>query len=102
MIRAPPSSTLFPYTALFRSVAAPGVLGNDTDVEGDGLTVSSVNGLPANVGTEITLTSGAKVTLNANGSFTSKPNGAFQTHPHDPPPPPPPPSHPPHPPLLPK
>ena len=60
-------------------VAAPGVLGNDTDVEGDSLTVSFVNGLAANVGTEITLASGAKVTLNANGSFTYKPNGAFES-----------------------
>ena len=60
-------------------VAAPGVLGNDTDVEGDSLTVSVVNGLAANVGSEITLASGAKVTLNANGSFTYKPNGAFES-----------------------
>ncbi|MCA6122729.1 VCBS domain-containing protein [Bradyrhizobium sp. WSM 1704] len=32
------------------SVAAPGVLGNDTDPEGDALVVSAVNGLAANVG----------------------------------------------------
>ncbi len=61
------------------SVAAPGVLGNDTDAEGDTLTVAEVNGVVADVGTEITLTSGAKVTLNADGSFTYKPNGAFES-----------------------
>jgi VCBS repeat-containing protein len=61
------------------SVAAPGVLGNDTDVDLDPITVAQANGSSANVGTEITLTSGAKVTLNANGSFTYNPNGAFES-----------------------
>ena len=59
------------------TVAAPGVLGNDTDT--DPLTVAEVNGSAASVGTEITLGSGAKVTLNANGSYTYKPNGAFES-----------------------
>ncbi len=58
--------------------AAPGVLGNDTDVVADALSVGEVNGSAANVGTEITLASGALVTLNANGSYTYKPNGAFE------------------------
>ena len=49
-------------------VAAPGVLANDTDVEGDSLTVVRVNGLAANVGTPVTLASGAIVTLNSDGS----------------------------------
>ena len=58
-------------------MAAPGVLGNDTDVDGDSLTVGQVNGVAqrrhrAHAG------SGAKVTLNANGSYTYKPNGAFE------------------------
>ena len=60
------------------SVAAPGVLGNDTDADVETITVARVNGVTANVGTEIMLGSGAKVTLNANGSFTYKPNGAFE------------------------
>ena len=54
-------------------VAAPGVLANDTDVEGDSLTVAKVNGLAANVGIPVTLASGAIVTLNADGSFTLRP-----------------------------
>ena len=61
------------------SVAAPGVLSNDTDADVETLTVVRVNGATASVGTEIILASGAKVTLNANGSFTYKPNGAFET-----------------------
>ena len=61
------------------TVAAPGVLGNDTDVDVEPLQVAQVNGLAANVGTQITLTSGAKVTLNANGSFTYDPNGSFES-----------------------
>jgi VCBS repeat-containing protein len=59
--------------------ATPGVLGNDTDVEGDSLTVSEVNGETADVGTEITLTSGALLTLNADGSYTYDPNGQFES-----------------------
>ena len=60
------------------TVGAPGVLGNDTDVVHDPLTVARVNGAAVSVGTEITLASGAKVTLNADGSYMYKPNGAFE------------------------
>ena len=61
------------------TVAAAGVLGNDTDVDVETLTVSKVNGLAANVGTEITLTSGAKLTVNADGSYSYNPNGKFES-----------------------
>uniref|UniRef100_A0A8J7AE96 FG-GAP repeat protein n=1 Tax=Desmonostoc muscorum LEGE 12446 TaxID=1828758 RepID=A0A8J7AE96_DESMC len=55
------------------------VLTNDTDPDtGDILTVSAVNGNPANVGNQIILTSGALLTLNANGTFTYNPNGKFE------------------------
>ena len=54
------------------------MLANDTDVEGDSLTVVEVNGLAANVGIPVTLASGAIVTLNADGSFTYDPNGSFE------------------------
>ncbi len=60
------------------TVAAPGVLGNDTDVDVEALTVAEVNGVAANVGSEITLASGAKVTLNADGSFSYTPSPAHQ------------------------
>jgi VCBS repeat-containing protein len=61
------------------SVAAPGVLGNDTDVEGDTLAVVEVEGAALNVGAEVTLVSGATVTLNSDGSFSYDPNGAFES-----------------------
>jgi hypothetical protein len=59
------------------TVAAPGVLGNDTDADGNPLSVSAVNGAPANVAVEITLASGATLTLNADGSFTYTPTFNF-------------------------
>jgi VCBS repeat-containing protein len=60
------------------NVVAPGVLDNDSDVDGDTLGVSEVNGSAASVGQQIALSSGALVTLNANGSFEYDPNGAFE------------------------
>ena len=48
------------------TVAAPGVLGNDTDVDGDALTAVLVSG-PAN----------GTLTLNADGSFTYTPDANF-------------------------
>ena len=59
------------------SQSAPGVLGNDSDSDGDGLTVTEVEGALENVGTEITLNSGALLTLDGNGAFTYDPNGQF-------------------------
>ena len=58
-------------------VGAPGVLENDTDAEGDPLSVVMVNGSVLDVGEGITLTSGATLTLNGNGSYDYDPNGAF-------------------------
>jgi len=55
------------------NVAAPGVLGNDTDADGDPLNVAQVNGVPANVGVDIALPSGATLRVNADGSFTYTP-----------------------------
>jgi VCBS repeat-containing protein len=48
------------------TVAAPGVLGNDSDVDGDALTAVKVSD-PAN----------GSVTLNPNGSFTYTPNANY-------------------------
>jgi VCBS repeat-containing protein len=59
------------------SVAAPGVLGNDTDVENDPLRVMVVDHSTTNVGVQITITSGALVTLNSDGSLSYNPNGKF-------------------------
>ena len=57
---------------------APGVLGNDTDPDGDDLSVSQVNGSAGDVGTEITLDSEALLTLSADGGYTYDPNDAFE------------------------
>ncbi len=51
--------------------------GVDADVDGPALSVSAVNGVGANVGTQITLASGALLTLNADGTYSYDPNGAF-------------------------
>jgi VCBS repeat-containing protein len=59
------------------TVSATGVLGNDTDVDGQFLTVSQVNGLAANVGTQVTLPSGALLTVGADGHLCYDPNGRF-------------------------
>ena len=50
------------------------VLGNDSDPEGDPLTVSEIDGQPAVVGTPVTLTDGSgTVTLNVDGTLTFEP-----------------------------
>ncbi len=61
------------------TVAAPGVLANDTDPEGDALTVDQVGGSAANVGTNLTSAGGATVKVNANGSLTYDPRGHFDS-----------------------
>ncbi|MBG6166368.1 putative neuraminidase, partial [Labrenzia sp. EL_195] len=53
------------------------LLANDTDVDGDGLSVASVNGSSASVGSQIVLDSGALLTVNADGTFSYDQNGAF-------------------------
>ncbi|WP_299474577.1 Ig-like domain-containing protein [uncultured Roseibium sp.] len=53
------------------------ILANDTDTDGDSLTVASVNGSAASVGSEIVLESGALLTVNANGTFSYDQNGAY-------------------------
>ena len=49
--------------------AGTGVLGNDTDKDGDAITITAVNGNGANVGNSTAGTYG-HLTLNANGSYT--------------------------------
>ena len=51
--------------------------GEDSDPDGDPLTVTAVNGEAADIGSEIALPSGALLTLNDDGSFDYDPNGAF-------------------------
>ena len=53
------------------------VLNNDTDIDGDTLTVTELNGEAADVGSQVTLASGALLTLNSDGSYSYNPNGQF-------------------------
>ncbi|MCB1382271.1 MAG: tandem-95 repeat protein [Notoacmeibacter sp.] len=53
--------------------------GADNDVDNDALTVTAVNGVPGDIGNQITLPSGALLTLNANGTYAYDPNGVFDT-----------------------
>ncbi|MGB3431929.1 retention module-containing protein [Achromobacter sp.] len=55
-----------------------GVLTNDSDPDGDTLTVSHVNGSAASVGAAIAGTHGGMFTLNADGSYIFSPGSAFQ------------------------
>ena len=60
------------------STMAGNVLANDSDPDGDSLTVTSVNGSTANVGQQITLASGALLTLGVNGDLSFVTNGAYE------------------------
>ena len=65
-------------TAALGNVLSDNGSGTDSDVDGDTLTVTQVNGVGANVGTQIALASGALLTVNANGTFNYNPNGQFE------------------------
>ncbi len=57
--------------------AVGGVLSNDSDPDGDTLTVSAVNGSATAIGTSIAGSSGGTFTLNADGSYAFDPGTAF-------------------------
>ena len=57
--------------------SANGFLNNDSDPDGDRLSIILIDGRPFSFGTPITLASGAKLTINADGSFQYDQNGAF-------------------------
>jgi hypothetical protein len=59
------------------TVSAPGILGNDSDPDGDPLQIADINGASAVLGTPITLPSGAVLTVNANGSLSYTPPSGF-------------------------
>ncbi|MEL6435207.1 MAG: putative Ig domain-containing protein [Pseudomonadota bacterium] len=70
--------TLDEDTALIIDVLN-GILDNDSDADGDPLTITQVNGQTFNDGQQVTLASGALVTVNDDGSFTYDPNGQFES-----------------------
>ena len=59
------------------TIATGNVLDNDSDFNGDRLTVTEINSNANNIGQEITLASGVLLTLNSNGSFSYNPNSQF-------------------------
>ncbi len=65
-------------TVLNVPVATGVIDSNDSDADGDPLTVTRLNGAVLVSGAPVSLTSGAIVTLNDDGSFSYDPNGAFE------------------------
>lgn len=59
------------------SAVGGNVLANDSDPDGDPLTVVAVNGNAGAVGSPVTLASGAILVLNADGTYSYDPNGRF-------------------------
>ncbi|MBV9692268.1 MAG: VCBS domain-containing protein, partial [Alphaproteobacteria bacterium] len=53
------------------------LLANDSDPDGDSITITAVNGSAGNVGHQIALASGALLTVNSDGTYTYDPNHAF-------------------------
>ena len=72
-----PNSVSTGENQLFSVTAAGGVLSNDSDPDGDTLTVSAVNGSPTAIGTSVAGSGGGTFTLNANGSYAFDPGTAF-------------------------
>ena len=66
-------------TTLNGDVLADNGNGADSDPDGDPLAVTEVNGVAADVDTQITLASGALLTVNGDGSFDYDPNGQFES-----------------------
>ena len=54
------------------------MIANDSDVDGDTLSVTELNGSAVGIGSTVTLASGAQLTLNADGSLAYDPNGQFE------------------------
>jgi len=64
-------------TALVGNVLLDNGDGPDSDVDGDALTVTEIDGAAADIGNPIRLAAGGALTLNADGSFTFDPAGFF-------------------------
>jgi hypothetical protein len=71
-----PTATNDSQTTAFNTAIAISVLTNDTDSDGDTLSVTQIAGVAATVGTPVTVTHGA-ATLNANGSITYTPTTGY-------------------------
>ncbi len=78
----PPTATDDSYDTAADTVltlsAETGVLANDTDPDGDPLTVVAVDGEGGDVGRRLALASGALLTVEADGALVYDPNGSFE------------------------
>ena len=59
------------------NVPAAGILGNDSDPNGDSLGITQINGAAYTPGSQITLPSGALLTVAADGGYQYDPNGVY-------------------------
>jgi len=75
-VNDPPVAVNDTFTTGEDTPATFAVLGNDSDVDGDALTITQINGTAIAVGGSVAVTGGA-VTLNANGTLTYAPNLNF-------------------------
>ncbi|MEO1006657.1 MAG: FG-GAP-like repeat-containing protein, partial [Cyanobacteria bacterium J06638_38] len=73
----PPVAVDDNFTINENQILAGDVLENDTDADGDKLTVTAINGNSNNLNQQITLPSGVKLTLSSNGTFSYNPNSVF-------------------------
>ena len=65
------------FTTNEDTALADDIVANDIDPNGDTVTVTTVNGEIASVGSAITLASGATLLVNADGTFSYDPRGVF-------------------------
>lgn len=78
-VNVPPVAVADNFTINENQTATGNVLTNDTDANGDTLTVTAINGNSNNIDQQITLPSGVQLTLNSNGTFSYDPNSLFDT-----------------------
>jgi len=75
---------VYQYSVLSGDLTADNGNGEDSDVDAsDTLSVTLVNGSPANVGSQIVLASGALLTVNADGTFEYDDNDVFGLAPNE-------------------
>jgi uncharacterized repeat protein (TIGR01451 family) len=76
-VNDPPVAVADSATIPASMTASGNVLANDSDPDGDTLTVSAVNGAGGNVGSSVTGSNGGAFTINADGSYVFDPGADF-------------------------
>ena len=73
----PPIATDDSFTSFADATLAGSVMSNDTDPDGDVISIADVSGEPATATQTIATTAGGTVTLNTDGTFTYTPSAGF-------------------------